>query len=152
MAEHTIPQTEKGEEVYVGINPSTRIYDQNVDRGLAPSAGDSSGPRSGNPEHRHTPGSLPMVEQNHISHCAGNVNQRSTDIPASTSQGSRDEGVNQEESRDDSLHEHKSTTSKSPTSPLSATDDKTETDVTDYDDVDEDSGMDINTGLPPFSG
>lgn len=39
MAEHTIPQTEKGEEVYAGINPSTRIYDQNVDRGLAPSAG-----------------------------------------------------------------------------------------------------------------
>ena len=71
---------------------------------------------------------------------------------ASTSQCSRDEGVNQEESHDGSLPERKSTTSRSPTSLVSTTDDKNETDATEYDDVDEDSGMDVNTGLPPFSG
>jgi hypothetical protein len=71
---------------------------------------------------------------------------------ASTSQGSRDERVNQEDGYNDRINERKTTRSKSPTSPLSTTDDKTDTDATDYDDVDEDSGMDVNTGLPPFSG
>lgn len=70
----------------------------------------------------------------------------------STIQSPPGEGVNQEESHNSGPQERNSTVSRSPTSPLSTTDDKTETDVTDYDDVDEDSGMDVNTGLPPFSG
>ena len=58
-------------------------------------------------------------------------------IIASTTQDSRDKETSQENNHEVVSHQRKSTASKSPTSPISAADDKCETDVTEYDEIDQ---------------
>ena len=71
-------------------------------------------------------------------------------LDSTASQGPHDERAYQEDSHDDSPHERRSTRSRSPSNPLSPTDDESETDVTEYGEVDE--GMDAADGLPDWTG
>lgn len=73
-------------------------------------------------------------------------------VLAPTTHDSRDEGVSQEDSHDCPTQERKSTRSRSPTSPLSGTDDRSDTDATDYgDDGGVVRGMNMNDILDAFS-
>uniref|UniRef100_A0A1Y1KMI3 Uncharacterized protein n=1 Tax=Photinus pyralis TaxID=7054 RepID=A0A1Y1KMI3_PHOPY len=144
-----------GQTESISVHPA-HTHDKNVDGELAPPLGEIPGSGSGSTELGNTARPVDTSkpsskgDQRVISDYENAVNYSSTDIPdVIVPQDSQSERAHQEESHDGAPHERKSTRSRSPSSPLSPTDDGSGTDATDYG---EEEGMDAADGLPDWRG